>query len=329
MHGAPTILVRLLATACLTLAGCGGPALLRQAQPLESSRPLAEGKDERILASIETVILRNGPGAWARDAEWDEYLIRIRALSDEPVEIRELAIFDTLDHRIESHPDRGELVDGTRETERRYRQSGELVRARMSNGWVSAGVILAGTAVFLGNGAAAIAAVANVVGVSAGANDTRLMNNAESKREIKRRATTFPVALPRDAEASVDLFFPITPRSRRTQVVYADRHGEHRLDIDTRKALAELELQVDPPPTVVSRQDPRFPDHARRQGIDRGYVIANLALDRHGHVQGVEVIESVPRGVFTPEARRTFGGWIYNEGRHDSRIVEATLEFKR
>src|SRR6266849_3561433 len=82
-------LARVLAAGCVALAGCGGPALVRQAQPLESSAPLAEAKDERIRVAIDTVILRNGPGAWARDAEWDEYLIRIRALSDESVEIRQ------------------------------------------------------------------------------------------------------------------------------------------------------------------------------------------------------------------------------------------------
>jgi outer membrane biosynthesis protein TonB len=156
----------------------------------------------------------------------------------------------------------------------------------------------------------------------------RQVNNGEVNGEITRRAMTLPVAIPRGSEASVDLFFPLAPRPRRSRVVYADRHGEHRLDIDTHKALMELELRVNPPPTIVSRHDPNLPDLARRQGIVRRYVIANLTLDRQGRVQGVDVIESVPLGVFTQEARRTFQGWTYTEGRHDSRAVEARLEFK-
>ena len=116
------LIVCVLAAASVTLAGCGGTARLKEPQPLESSRPPAAAKDDRILASIDTVILRNGDGAWARDAEWDEYHIRIRALSDEAVEIREIAIFDALDQRIEARTDRGDLVDGTREIEQRYQQ---------------------------------------------------------------------------------------------------------------------------------------------------------------------------------------------------------------
>ena len=63
------LIVYVLAAAAVNLAGCGGSAMLKEPQPLVSSTPLAEAKDDRILASIDTVIFRNGPGAWARDAE--------------------------------------------------------------------------------------------------------------------------------------------------------------------------------------------------------------------------------------------------------------------
>ena len=236
-----TFLARFLATACFALAGCGGSALLKEVQPLESSKPVAEGKDDRIHAVIDTVILRNGAGAWARDAEWHEYLIRIRALSDESLEIREVAIFDALDHRIEPRSDRGQLVDGTREMERRYEQSGKVVPKR-GTPRIAASVA---QAIFSGPvGLLAVGVALPIYGVA------RLAENAQIDSEIQRRRTTLPVALPSGAEASVDLFFPTTPQSARTQVVYADRHGEHRLDIDTRQALAERQP---PPPTLVSR----------------------------------------------------------------------------
>ena len=154
---------------------------------------------------------------------------------------------------------------------------------------------------------------------------TDLVGNAQVDSEIQRRRTTLPVALPGGAEATVDLYFPIAPQSGRTQIVYVDRHGEHRLDIDTRQARVELER----PPTLVFRADPDFPDLARRTRVDEGYVKALLTLDRHGRVQGVDVIESVPLGMFNQEARRTFGRWKYSAGYFDGRTVEATLEFKR
>ena len=327
----PLLCVYLLAAACVMLAGCGGTAMLRDPQPLESSRPPAAAKDDRILASIDTVIHRNGAGTWTRDAEWDEYHIRIRALSDEAVEIREIVIFDALDHRIEVRTDRGDLVDGTREIEQRYQQSGQLVRDRGGNGWAVAGAGVGGAAVIVASAAPATiagaatfftaGAVAVVAGAHfAGAAVERMLINAE----IKRRQTTLPVTLPRGAEASLALFFPITPLSGRTQVVYADRHGEHRLDIGTRAALLELP----PPPTLVTRRDPDFPGLARRRGIIHGYVVANLTLDRKGRVQNVNVIQSVPPGVFDAEAHWTFKEWTYTGG-HPDRTVEARLEFKR
>lgn len=330
-------LVRLFAAACVTLAGCVGPELLKEAQSLESSMSVAEAKDERILASIEAVILRNGAGTWALDAAWDEYRIRIRSLSDEPVKIREVAIFDALDHRIESRSTCGELEDATRETERRYAQSGRLAKARWGNGWVVAGVGgigVASPAVYsvpsaMVDGmavAGAILAPLDVTGISrgfVGAGVKRLLNNAKINSEIKRRRTALPFTLPRGADTSVDIFFPITPLSGRTQVVYADRHGEHRLDIDTRQALEALE----PTPTILT--DPIFPEHARRAGATRGYVRAQLTLNGEGLVQDVELIESIPWRLFDEDARRTFLEWTCARSRFDTRIVEARLEFKR
>ena len=312
MHPASDLLVRLMAAACVTLAGCGGPAILKEPQPIEPSMPLAEAKDERVHVVIEAVILRNGPGAWVRDALWDEYVIRIRTLSDEPVEIREVAIFDAFDYRVDPRPGHIGLVNGTREIERRYRESGKVV---------SAVSFVTGCRAFADVGWA----LRGIVGLAlAGPCVMDLVDDAAVSDEIKRRQTALPVALSRGGEASVDLFFPRTPQSERTQVVYADRQGEHRLDIDTRQALLELG-----PPTLVSRLDPEFPDHARREGIKRGWVKANLTVDRQGRVQSVEVIESWPRYFFDEEARRTFLGWTYNAGRGDGRTVEEILQFKR
>ena len=265
------LFVCVLAAAAVTLAGCGGTAMLKEPQPLVSSRPLAEAKDDRIFALIDTVIIRNGPGAWARDAEWDEYLIRIRSLSDEPVEVREIVIFDALDQRIEPRSNRAELVAGTREIERRYQQSGKLVTSGEVDGLV-VGMRVVGASGLVGTAAGVSAlstgSVAGAAGavtaltvfagagvVLAGAGVVRLVNNAEVNRAIMRCHTMLPLTVPRGAEASLDLFFPVTPLSRRTQVVYADRHGEHRLDIDTRQALIDL----DAPPAVVTRISPKFP----------------------------------------------------------------------
>src|SRR5690349_17630495 len=132
------LLVALLVT-CFTLTGCAGPSLRGEARPQAAARPLAEAKDARVHVSVENIIVRNGDGSWAYDAEWDEYLIRVRTLSDAPVEVREVLLFDAVDHRVEARSDRASLAEGTREIERRYEDSGRLVRLRGGNAWVAAG----------------------------------------------------------------------------------------------------------------------------------------------------------------------------------------------
>ena len=179
------------------LVGCAGQSLLKEARPLETSRPVAEGRDDRILVTIESVIVRNGAGAWASDAEWDEYLIRVRSLSDEPFELREVAIFDALDHRIETRADRGGLVNGTRETQRRYLESGRLIRDDGSYGWVAAGAGTAGTAFVaasatagsgmmagLATAAAAVSVLAGAALMFAGVGIARLYQNDRVNSEI-------------------------------------------------------------------------------------------------------------------------------------------------
>jgi hypothetical protein len=297
MHGGPDFLIQLVAATGIALANYGGAARLERAPQVESSKPLAEGKDERIHASIETVILRNGPYAWTRDAEWDEYLIRIRALSDETVEIREIAIFDALDHRIESRSDREELVDGTSETARRYKQAGELVTSRGSNG---AGSVVA----FYG-----VAAVMARRPVIAGVGILHLASNAEVNSEINRRATTLPFAVPGGSDTSVDLFFPITPQSRRLQVVYADNRGEHRLDVDTSR----------PPPTLVSRVDPVVSRADFPPGTNQVEVRVQLMLDSYGNVGAIQLVDPVPAHV-AHEIVRSVRRWQYDRGAPDRRV---------
>jgi hypothetical protein len=322
MHGGPDFLIQLVAATGIALANFGGHARLEDARPIESSRPLAEGKDERIHASIETVILRNGPYAWTRDAEWDEYLIRIRALSDETVEIREIAIFDALDHRVESRSDREELVDGTSETARRYKQAGEMVTSRGSNGAVAFGAfygvaaLIAGSTAarsggFLAGGVGRPAAGPVMIGVGgafAVAGVVHLASNAEVNSEINRRATTLPFAVPGGSDTSVDLFFPITPQSRRLQVVYADNRGEHRLDVDTSR----------PPPTLVSRVDPVVSRADFPPGTNQVEVRVQLMLDSYGNVGAIQLVDPVPAHV-AHEIVRSVRRWQYDRGAPDRR----------
>ena len=83
----------------MTLAGCGGSRLIKNAKPPVTTQALVEAADSQLAARLDWVSVRNGPGAWAKNADWDEYLIRVRNLGDAPVRITSVVVVDCLDTR--------------------------------------------------------------------------------------------------------------------------------------------------------------------------------------------------------------------------------------
>ena len=52
------------------LAGCGkGTKLIKEPEPYEISKPIASASDGRFVATLDWVIVRAGPGAWAKNAD--------------------------------------------------------------------------------------------------------------------------------------------------------------------------------------------------------------------------------------------------------------------
>ena len=71
----------------LSLTGCGGSKLLDDPEPVTIVQPLTTVSDQRLEAHLDWVIVRNGPGTWAKNADWDEYLLRVSNLSDQPIQV--------------------------------------------------------------------------------------------------------------------------------------------------------------------------------------------------------------------------------------------------
>ena len=55
----------------------------------------------------------------------------------------------------------------------------------------------------------------------------------------------------------------------------------------------ELVLDYDVAPQVIEKAKPAYPEEARRRGLE-GTVVAEIALDRHGRVETVVVVKSIP-----------------------------------
>ncbi len=143
----------------LVLCGCGGTKVLKEAQPIQTTQPLATVSDQQVTAILDWVIVRDGPGTWAKNADWDEYLLRVSNLSDQPIQVTRVIVVDSLDTRIESQPKRKQLVKGSKQTTRRYKDSGIKVKAGRGAGTM----LVAGAAVTVIGVAAASAAATGAV----------------------------------------------------------------------------------------------------------------------------------------------------------------------
>ena len=249
----------------VALSGCGGGTkLLKEPQPIPELQPLASASDRQVTATLDWVIVRDGPGTWARNADWDEYLMTVSNRSDRPIEVTDVIVVDSIDTRVASQADRKQLVRASKEAARRYDEFGIDVKAGygadtlIGAGAVVTGVGLAGTAALSGativsgitTGGAAAGAMTAVGGlvvlgpVLAVNGIVRSVNNNEVNEQIELRQTKMPAALAAGEELLLNVFFPITPSPRSVEILYSDASGENSIIVETSSALDGLHLET-------------------------------------------------------------------------------------
>lgn len=239
----------------LVLTACGGGTKLLKNAPSPSfpEAPLVEASDAKMAAGIRYVIVRNGPGAWAKNGDWDEYLLRLHNNSGAPVTITSARLTDSLEHSVGHLDDRKALVAGSKQATKRYRSQGIRIMAGRSGGTLATVGIGAahvgygvGSAVAAGYGgtAAAAGALTMLAGapVLVGVGITRAVRNSKVNKRIAERSSDLPLILEAGADADLDLFFPISPSPTRLELAYRDAEGEHTLAFDLRSSFAGLHL---------------------------------------------------------------------------------------
>lgn len=257
----PVLAATMLLGAAL-LAGCGGTKVLKESQPIQTTQPLAAAADQQVSATLDWVIVRGGPGTWARNADWDEYLMRVDNLSDRPVQITRITVVDSLETPIEPQQARKKLVKGSKQTARRYKDSGLKVKAGRGAGTM----LVAGAAVTAVGvaSAGAIVATSAMSGVAAGAGGAgaavggllllgpalavggvvRGINNSAVNTQIEKRQTAFPLDVSGGEELTLDVFFPLAPSPQSIQLTYMYGEDEHSVVVDTRSALDGLHIDM-------------------------------------------------------------------------------------
>ncbi len=235
----------------LAISGCGGTKVLKESEPLVVTQPLATASDEHLSVTLDWVIVRDGPGTWAKNVDWDEYLLRVQNLSDDSIRVTNITVLDSLGTRIETGDSRKQLVKGTKNTKRRYKGEGLKVKAGVSAGTLLAAgavtavtVVSAGSAVALGGGALAAGAATGLllVPVLAVGGVFRGVNNSKVNNQIESRQTPLPVELQGEEEKSLHIFYPLAPSPQQLEFTYVDSRGEHILIVDTQAALEGLHL---------------------------------------------------------------------------------------
>lgn len=254
-----TIRLPLACMLALSLTACGGGTkLVKKAAPVpQRELPIAVAADNTLAAQLDFVVVRNGPGAWAKNGDWDEYLIRVRNTSTSPVELRAIDVTDSEGHVAGTLNDRADLVRASKLTEKSYRQSGvKVVAGRGGDGLLVAGM----GAGALGYGAATAASTGLIVAagytgagvvaggailaspVLVGVGIVRMVNNSKVDDRIESRATPLPVTISAGSDVLLDVFFPIRPSPRLVTFHYHNAQGDHQLQIDTSRVLAGLHL---------------------------------------------------------------------------------------
>ena len=257
----PVLAATVLLGAAL-LAGCGGTKVLKEPQPIQTTQPLAAAADQQVSATLDWVIVRDGPGTWARNADWDEYLMRVDNLSDRPVQITRITVVDSLDTAIEPQQARNKLVKASKQTARRYKDSGLKVKAGRGAGTMlvagaavtavgvaSAGAIVAtsalsGAAAGAGGAGAAVGGLLLLGPALAVGGVVRGINNSAVSTQIEKRQTAFPLEVSGGEELMLDVFFPLAPSPQSIQLTYMYGEDEHRVVVDTRSALDGLHIDM-------------------------------------------------------------------------------------
>ncbi len=246
----------LLLSIAFLMTGCGGNKVLKESKPLELAGPLAVESDANLAVAFDWVIVRDGPGTWSKNADWDEYLFRIHNQGANEVTIESVVIYDSMETPVQSNSNRKQLIKGSRRAARRYKTEGLEVKAGLGG----AGLAAAGGAAYVAGmglgamtiGATGSAASVGVVAVGAivaapvlvAGGIFRGANNGKVAEEIENRHSALPLTLAADDETEVDVFFPISPSPVRIEIRYSESGNTHLLTIDTAETLDGLHLRA-------------------------------------------------------------------------------------
>lgn len=250
---------------CAVLPACGGGSkILKEPIAVDMQQPLATVGDENLAVRLDWVIVKDGPGTWAKNAWWDQYQLQLSNQSGVPLTVTQVLVVDSLDATHGPISDRKQLVKASKLTAKRYKEYDVKVKPGAGTGTL----VAAGTAGFFAGAVVGSALVAESIGAAfggaaasssaaAGAGAVVLVygapifiagglikgaNNRRVGKEIVNRSQELPFDMAPGDTQNIDLFFPVAPSPTSVQIVYETEDGSDVVMIDTRDVLTGLHL---------------------------------------------------------------------------------------
>jgi hypothetical protein len=245
------------------LSACGGTKFLKEPLPLEQQGSLVVGSNESVEVALDWVTVRGGPGTWAKNADWDEYKIRVANLGESPITLNQVQVFDSLGFAADPNDRRKALVKSSKKTVKRYRKVADLdVKAGANAGvMVTGGVVLlaagsaaayasAGGAMLGGTGAAAGAGAVAMGAVLAApvlvvGGIVMAVNNKKVDEEIGLRSTELPLIVKPGTVAELTLFYPLAPSPEKLRLSYLANGVESQFELQCAAELMGLHIESD------------------------------------------------------------------------------------
>ena len=234
---------------CSLLSACS-PQLRMVKEPNAEQIPdyrWAATAPDRLTVTVHTVLVRNGPGSWVRDADWDEYILTVKNSSRSAMKIEFLRLYSPyLPASQQSSLALLQLEDQSHDTLHDLRD----VTVVAGSGALAAGATVAATAGAGYIGAAAVVPVAMMTlpllqySMDQAVERRHLEHEDRSLIEltILERGMHLPLEVPPDGEATRSAFFPLTPAPNRLVIDYRVDGDRRSLEV-LLTALAQLHLK--------------------------------------------------------------------------------------
>jgi hypothetical protein len=219
--------------------------------------------NESIHVNLLGLIVRDGPGTWARNADWDEYILTITNISDSDIEIIRINLVELSGIVLEANSDRRELVSMSLDAVDRYADSDLEITSGVGAGTVltaGAAVAVVGTAAAvaaapaaalggaaaIGTGPALVAGAVLLSPVFAVAGLRRMSNVNKVGRMIEERSTDFPFIIQSGKEVLVDIFYPLAPSPLQLEINYRTADVAGNFIFSTNDILSGLHILPEP-----------------------------------------------------------------------------------